>query len=276
MKKFDGILICTDLDGTLLKNDKTISEENLKAIEYFKSEGGIFTFNTGRLPVMTKQFYDIVKPNAPVCCLNGAGIYDFEAGEYILKNPLSKSYTKLLSSVNEALPEIGYLLFAFYKEHVCKENEEVLNYRRVKHVTAPVCDFRDIKEDIAKILLVIKEGDEETMAKAKDLLARHKKADKFSFIRSELTLYEILPKGVSKGDLLNKLSKILSIDLKNTYAIGDYNNDVSMLTLAGVGVAVSNATDEAKAAADFITASNEEDAIARLIYGIEKGEFKKQ
>ena len=45
MGKFDGILICTDLDGTLYKNDKTISEENKEAIEYFKREGGYFTFN---------------------------------------------------------------------------------------------------------------------------------------------------------------------------------------------------------------------------------------
>ena len=50
MGKFDGILICTDLDGTLYKNDKTISEKNKAAIEYFKREGGSFTFVTGRLP----------------------------------------------------------------------------------------------------------------------------------------------------------------------------------------------------------------------------------
>ncbi|MBQ3226919.1 MAG: HAD hydrolase family protein, partial [Clostridia bacterium] len=50
MGKFDGVLICTDLDGTLLKKDKTISEENLKAIEYFKREGGFFTIVTGRMP----------------------------------------------------------------------------------------------------------------------------------------------------------------------------------------------------------------------------------
>ena len=276
MKKFEGILICTDLDGTLLRNDKTISEENLKAIEYFKSEGGIFTFNTGRLPCMTTKFYDIVKPNAPACSLNGAGIYDIEAGEYILKYPLSRSYTELLESVNEALPDVGYLLFAFYQEHVCKENEEVLNYRRVKNVSAPVTDYREIEEDIAKILLVIKAGDEELMAKAAELLDRHPKADEFDFIRSELTLYEILPKDVSKGKLLLKLADILNVDIKNTYAIGDYNNDVSMLKVAGVGIAVANATEEAKAAADFVTVSNEDDAIARVIYGIEKGEFKKQ
>ena len=50
---FDGILICTDLDGTLLANDKSISDENLRAIEYFKENGGYFTFVTGRTPFYT-------------------------------------------------------------------------------------------------------------------------------------------------------------------------------------------------------------------------------
>ena len=50
MGKFDGILICTDLDGTILKNDKTISNRNIEAMEYFKKEGGYFTFVTGRMP----------------------------------------------------------------------------------------------------------------------------------------------------------------------------------------------------------------------------------
>lgn len=48
MGKFDGILLCTDLDDTLLTTDKRVSDENSKAIEYFKSEGGLFTFATGR------------------------------------------------------------------------------------------------------------------------------------------------------------------------------------------------------------------------------------
>ena len=50
MKKFDGILFCTDLDGTLLESDHKISKENIEAIRYFQSEGGLFTFLTGRMP----------------------------------------------------------------------------------------------------------------------------------------------------------------------------------------------------------------------------------
>ena len=55
MAKFDGILICTDLDGTLLKKDKTVSRENLDAIEYFKANGGYFTYVTGRMPFFSYE-----------------------------------------------------------------------------------------------------------------------------------------------------------------------------------------------------------------------------
>ena len=70
MGKFDGILICTDLDGTLYENDKTISSENKKAIEHFKSEDGYFTFITGRMPYYSVDAYNSVKPNVPFGCVN--------------------------------------------------------------------------------------------------------------------------------------------------------------------------------------------------------------
>ena len=79
MGKFDGILICTDLDGTLLGSDRKISKENIEAIEYFKSEGGLFTFITGRMPCLVNDIYNAIKPNAPFGCINGGGIYDGKA-----------------------------------------------------------------------------------------------------------------------------------------------------------------------------------------------------
>ena len=79
---FDGVLICTDLDGTLLKKDKSISDENKKAIEYFKNEGGYFTFVTGRMANFVKDVIHQVKPNAPIGCVNGGGLYDYENSKY--------------------------------------------------------------------------------------------------------------------------------------------------------------------------------------------------
>lgn len=74
MDRFDGILLCTDLDGTLFNNDRTVSEENIKAIEFFKSKGGRFSFITGRMPFFAVDVYNTVRPNAPIGCINGGGL----------------------------------------------------------------------------------------------------------------------------------------------------------------------------------------------------------
>ena len=74
-------------------------------------------------------------------------------------------------------------------------------------------------------------------------------------------------------EALEKLAEHLGVRTEKTVAIGDYDNDIAMLTAAGCGVAVENACPAAREAADYITVSNEEHAIARLIYGIENGEF---
>ena len=65
----------------------------------------------------------------------------------------------------------------------------------------------------------------------------------------------------------------MNIDIKNTVAIGDYNNDIGMFRAARFGIAVSNACPEALAVADFVTVSNEEHAIAQVIYDIEGGKY---
>ena len=86
-------------------------------------------------------------------------------------------------------------------------------------------------------------------------------------------MYEILPKGASKGNALCRMAELLGIDVNKTIAVGDYNNDISMLKTAKLGFAVANAVDEAKAAADHITVSNDESAIAVIIDQLDRGVF---
>ena len=75
MGKFDGVMIVTDLDGTLLKNDKSISQENLQAIRYFQEMGGLFSCVTGRVPHGAKAVVDILQPNAPCGHGNGGAVW---------------------------------------------------------------------------------------------------------------------------------------------------------------------------------------------------------
>ena len=272
MGRFDGILITTDLDGTLLSNDKTVSRENLDAIEYFKSEGGFFTFITGRMPSYVGDIVDTVKPNAPFGCINGGGLYDHEKKKYLLTTPLDPEALILARHITESIPEIGVQLSGFDKVYFARDNAAMEHFRAVTGIPNLTCTLDGIGCEMAKILF----GDlrEDNIDLCARLLSEHPLAPRFDFIRSELTLYEILPKGVNKGAVLKPLSKLLGTDIGHTVAVGDYENDIGMVKAAGVGIAVSNARPALKAIADHITVSNEESAIARIVEDIEGGKIK--
>ena len=272
MKKFEGMLFCTDLDGTLYKDDKSVSKENLDAIEYFKSEGGLFTFITGRPPLTAKEIYRIIKPNAPYGCFNGAGIFDGKKDKLIWNLFLDNSVNELVQEVENKLPEISFQYNTDKAVYFDKDNSAMEYFRSVTGLKNNSCRFEDINEPIVKIVCAHKS--EQQLSSLKEQLNSHPKADRFDFIRSEKYFYEILPKGVSKGAALIKMAELLGIDIKNTIAVGDYNNDVSMIKAAGVGFAVENAVDEAKEAADYITVSNNSHAIHAIIEGLDKGVFK--
>ena len=128
-----------------------------------------------------------------------------------------------------------------------------------------------MKEPIAKIIFGSYNNEE--IIKIQETLCSHPLAEKFDFIRSERTLYEILPKGIGKGTSIKKLTEHLKLDINKTIAIGDYDNDISMFNAAKVSIAVSNAAPNALKAAEFVTVSNEENAIAKVIYDLEKGKY---
>ena len=269
MNKFDGILFCTDLDGTLFRDDKTVSKENLDAIEYFKSEGGYFTFVTGRMPFYATRTCELIKPNAPFGCVNGGGVYDAQKGEYIWNKPTPAHAVELMAFVDKEFPNVGMQINTFYKTYFCKYNDTMRRFRSGTGLPDRRAHYYDVKEPIGKVIFG-SDIDEEILA-LRDALLAHPLAKDFDFIRSELTLYEILPKGIGKGVALSKIAEYLRVDENKTIAIGDYNNDISMFRAARYGIAVANACQDALDAADLVTVSNEEHAIARVISDIENG-----
>ena len=269
MGKFDKTLICTDLDGTLLMNDKSISRENLEAIRYFESEGGAFSFITGRMPFFVDYVLDTLKPTVPFGCINGGGIFDAERGEYVWREELDREALELVEFAEERIEGLGIQVNTFDKIYFARENECMDWFRRVTGLPKLVKKLREVDEPIAKI--VFGDFDSDKLDRLTELLFTHPRAEKFDFIRSEKNLYEILPKGVSKGTLVERLADTLGIPRTRTVALGDYNNDIDMIRRAAVGIAVANARPEVKAVADRVTVSNEQHAIAKTVEEIENG-----
>lgn len=272
MKRFEGVLLCSDLDGTLFRADKSVSSENLDAIRRFKEGGGRFTFITGRVPTAARGVYETVRPNAPIGCFNGGGIYDFERDEFLHLSTLPEAFFSMIELVDREMPDIGIQLNVARRVYFCKDNEAMVNFRRITGLPNYACHYTEVKEPVAKAIFLHTDG--ERLSALAELLKTHPMHGAFDYIRSEETIYEILPKGASKGRVLLQLAEILGIDAKKTVAVGDYDNDASMLRAAGVGIAVANASKKAKAAADICTVSNEENAIARIIEDLENGRIQ--
>ena len=271
MGKFDGILLCTDLDETLLTTDKKVSAENIKAIGHFMQEGGKFTFSTGRVPAGAAIILDYVIPNAPIVAYNGAGIYDFSSHKMVWGCYLGDDALKILELAERRIPDIGLNVCTDNDVYFCRSNKWSENYRNVEKLPFKQIDYHDIKEPWKKALFIT---DEDKIDLVRTVTSESEYASSYDFVRSSANYYEILPKGASKGSGMKMLAEILGIDMRRTVALGDNENDVSMVKMAGIGVAVSNAADCVKAAADIITVSNNESAVAKIIDEIESGKIK--
>lgn len=267
MKKFENILICSDIDGTLLNSNRQISNENLEAIEYFKSEGGYFTIITGRPPAVAEEICKQVRPNAPIGCINGGGLYDFERGEYVHLSHLDRSAAELAEYACSKFESLGYQINTAGPVYFCRDNYSMEWFRKITGTPFIQRAPEMIEEPFTKI--VFGDQNEDVILALDKLLRAHPNACEFDLVSSEPTLYEILPRGTHKGKAIPALCEYLSLPIERCIAIGDYNNDVEMLRAAGVGIAVANASAEAIAAADRVTVSNDDHAIACVIADIE-------
>lgn len=267
MKKFKGILLCTDVDGTLLSSDGGISDKNRKAIEHFKREGGMFTFITGRVPLTSQNIWKMIEPNISFGCINGGGVYDHKKSEYKWITLAPTGIIDIAEYVYDNMPDMGIQVNTPDNIYTCNNNSAMERFYQITGIAKNYCKLDQVKEGIVKIIF----GDEveQNIQKLSELLKSHPLACDFDFVRSEKTLYEILPKGINKGTALKKLCELMDLDINKTIAVGDYDNDIGMLNAAKIGIAVSNATDNAKAAADMVTVSNDENAIAKIIEDLE-------
>lgn len=249
MGKFDGILIATDLDGTLVSDGK-ISKENAEAIRYFQSEGGIFTFATGRFSSHIKEnFSDIIEANTCVLVVNGNVLYDMKTDTKLHVCTMDKDNTQNLLSYS--MDNFGDIIRFI---NICEEDESYFYEDRVD-------------KNPCKCVYVM--NDEESAIKLRDALT-----DKFSHLynieRSWPQGVEVCAKDGGKGNAIDYIRKEIHPEIKTIICVGDYENDISMLKKADIGYAVQNATAETKLAADRITAvDNNHHAIAWIINQLE-------
>ena len=258
--------IALDLDGTLTNHDKVVTPKTREALLKAASEGAVIILASGRPtygiePVA--ECLELQKRGGYILSYNGGNIVNAKTGE--------KLFSQFLP--DEVIPE----LYAYAKEHghallgyagneiitempddqYVKEESRInkMNIRKVDNL------FESLEPHPTKLLMT---GDPTLMLKAEEELVE-KLGDRMDIFRSAPFFLELVPKGIDKAKSLTRLLTKINLTPADLIAFGDGYNDLSMLKLAGMGVAMENAAPEVRAEADYVTLSNEEDGVAAAL-----------
>ena len=227
-------MVFSDMDGTLLWKGVRVSVENSAAIRKAVDKGVEFVICTGRGVFGVEkhlQELHLLGKKGYVICQNGAAVYDLRDMHLVLKRSFSPS---VVQPIAERARALGLELF-YYDDRNFMFTKCLISGER-------------------KNLSALKRYVEKTAG------------DIFDLFYSSETYLELVKKGVSKGNALAATAQEANVPLAETIAIGDSDNDLSMILQAGLGVAMKNGEAHVKAAADYITErSCEENGVAEVI-----------
>ena len=269
MNKIKAVFV--DYDGTLIKSDGMVSQRTKDTIKRFIAGGGKFYINTGRVGTSAVDAAKEIGTSRYVASCQGGAVYDLENGDSLAWDvtiPKDRAldiatwleskgaYFQIYPTKGGYATEKYVVPYTDYYENACNKKANILGEKASEYMR---------REDVrlAKILVIFDDViDPEFLA---ELKSRYGDTVRTSVSRQAPTYFEINDPMTAKGEALKRIAEIEGIDISECAAIGDQNNDMSMIVAAGVGVAVANATAELKAAADILTLSNDEDGVAYFI-----------
>ncbi|TDM13350.1 Cof-type HAD-IIB family hydrolase [Macrococcus bovicus] len=257
----DKHLICLDLDGTLLTDEKTISPYTKHVLERLREEGHEVMISTGRPYRASETYYNELGLDSPIVNFNGAFIHHPKDDDFKgVHTPLDLSIAR---AIFEQLEDLNIQnIIAEVKDHVYFHYHDEYLFQGFT-MGNPVVKNGNLN-------LILQEGPTSILIQAED---EHVPAirEHLSHVYAEQVehrcwgapypVIEIVKKGINKAVGIQYVSEKLGINQKNIIAFGDEDNDFEMIEYAGTGVAMANAIQELKMRADKVTLSNNEDGI---------------
>lgn len=259
-------LIASDLDDTLLDRSSQISVENKNVIREVLDRGFTFTIATGRMFQATAPFAKELglNPEQALICYNGALIKRL-SGEVLYHQPLS---VDLAATIAQYGQERGWTVNLYYEDqlYVAGWNQQVEDYADLAQVDVKVVEdlatfIQDGNKALSKILII--SDPQETPGRIEEMQALV--GTRTQIVRSRDKFIEITNATAHKGAALLWLAQSMGLTAQEVMAIGDSNNDVTMLQMAGIGVAVANAASRVKEVADYETAANYDHGVAQAL-----------
>ena len=270
-------LIAFDLDGTFLKDDKSIPDENLKAISFAASKGAVIVPATGRLYKGIPEKIKALPFIRYYILINGGEIYDAKENANIIRREIPAElalevydYADTIDCLYDCyMDDTGKMSRDMYgkMEDYFPDHNYLKEMIRLREPVDSLPDYiRATGKSLQKIQLYFKDPGEREyqIAKMKEVFPD------LIFSTSLASNIEINHKSAGKGKALEALCTALGISIENAAAFGDGTNDLEMIETAGTGIAMDNAADSVKAAANLIAGNNNDAGVAEMIYRILK------
>lgn len=266
-------MVFLDLDGTALDNQKNLSGETVQALRMLKSRGIPYTFASARSACMMELYCHQAGISGPIIALEGAEIRIHETGNILCSFPIAaKDAAELMKFCHDL--GVDYTFYTSDSAYLRQNTRRLPRFRKynddaVAQGFLPIpCKFYEVygseliaAQKVLKIVCTIEPGSEADTAMGAFL----KEHPSLRAERSEGILLSIVSASVSKASAIQLFCQMLGIPIQAVCCFGDYYNDMDMLHLAGYSVAMGNAPDEVRDAAQFVTASNEENGVAEFI-----------
>lgn len=258
-------MIVLDLDDTLLRDDHTISERTKNALMAAQEQGVKVVLASGRPTYGMNRIAEELKLNeygSYILSFNGAKIIEAETRKEHYSSTLPAEMVHRLYEISQAE---GVGIHTYVKDWIITENEHPYTLKEGEITGLPVRKVtsfvESVTEPVVKVLMV---EDPEKLIKVEAKLKKEFNGT-LSIMRSKPYFLEFLEEGVTKGSSLNALIQTLGIKREEVIAIGDSYNDLAMIEFAGLGVAMGNAPDDIKEAADHVTDTNMNDGLAKVV-----------
>ncbi len=250
-------MIFLDLDGTLFDDQKNIPEYNMTAIQEALTQGHKVIICTGRPLCSAKKLFPQLGMEQEGCyaiTFNGGLIYDIFHGKTLFKQTLPPGHAKYLfqKAVEQNIYIQAYSDDTILCPSDCKEGRDYSNRLKIERKIVPDI-FEELEhEESCKALAIVESHEHARLEDFRESLTDWS-VGKVNMFFSCNEYLEIVPLGISKGNAIRFLADYLNIPIENTIAVGDAENDITMLQTAGLGVAMRNATEEIQQIAGYVT-----------------------
>lgn len=262
-------LYITDLDGTLLRSDTSLSGYSVSALNSFIERGVMFTYATARSFMSASPLVKDLRLKCPAVIFNGVFVIDPQTGKHLIENTYSEKCQRMARELFTA-ENIAPLVYSYingeekvsYLENRLDDVKSYVDSRRGDKRLRPVSDYKALFEGDIFYFTVIDPRDIKLLDGVfteENGFSRNVQKDTYD----DMIWYEIYDKSASKANAVRQVAELVHAD--ELVCFGDNFNDISMIEAADIGVAVENAADAVKKAADIIIGSNNDDGVARFI-----------